>query len=103
VRGKRYDEVAPILSRICSVCSVAHSLTSLKATENAFAVRVSPQTEFFRELLYRGESIESHAPHLFLLAAPDYLNYPSATAMASDKPAAVLLGLRLLCPRPGEP
>jgi len=103
VRGKRYDEVAPILSRICSVCSVAHSLTSLKATENAFAVRVSPQTELFRELLYWGESIESHALHLFLLAAPDYLNYPSATAMASDKPAAVLLGLRLLCPRPGEP
>jgi sulfhydrogenase subunit alpha len=95
VRGKRYDEVAPILSRICSICSVAHSLTSLKATESAFGVRVSPQTELLRELLYRGESIESHALHLFLLAVPDYLNYPSATAMAADKPAAVLLGLRL--------
>ena len=34
------DEVAPILSRICSICSVAHSLTSLKATENAFGIRV---------------------------------------------------------------
>lgn len=95
IRGKRYDEVAPILSRICSICSVAHSLTSLKATESAFAVRVSPQTELLRELLYRGESIESHALHLFLLAVPDYLNYPSAVAMAADKPAAVLLGLRL--------
>ncbi len=95
VRGKRYDEVAPILSRICSICSVAHSLTSLKATESAFGVRVSPQTELLRELLYRGESIESHALHLFLLAVPDYLNYPSATALAAEKPAAVLLGLRL--------
>ena len=95
VRGKRYDEVAPILSRICAICSVAHSLTSLKATESAFGVRVSPQTELLRELLYRGESIESHALHLFLLAVPDYLNYPSATALAADKPAAVLLGLRL--------
>ncbi|HZT30048.1 MAG TPA: Ni/Fe hydrogenase subunit alpha [Bryobacteraceae bacterium] len=95
VRGKRYDEVAAILSRICSICSVAHSLTSLKATENAFEVRVSPQTELLRELLYRGESIESHALHLFLLALPDYLDYPSATALAADRPAAVLLGLRL--------
>ena len=51
VRGKRYDEVAPILSRICSICSVAHSLTSLKATENAFGIRVSPQTDLLRELM----------------------------------------------------
>jgi len=95
VRGKCYQEVAPILSRICAICSVAHSLTSLKATENAFQVRVSPQTELLRELLYLGESIESHALHLFLLAIPDYLNYPSAIALAADNPGAVALGLRL--------
>jgi len=95
LRGRRYDEVATILSRICAICSVAHALTSLKATELAFGVRVSSQTELLRELMYRGESIESHALHLFLLAVPDYLNYPSATALAVDKPAAVLLGLRL--------
>ena len=95
VRGKRCEEVAPILSRICSICSGAHTLTSLKATEAAFGIRVSPQTELLRELMFRGESIESHALHLFLLAVPDYLNYPSATAMAADKPGAVLLGLRL--------
>jgi len=95
VRGKRYDEVAPILSRICAICSAAHTLTSLKATENAFGIRVSPQTEMLRELMLRGESMESNSLHLFLLAMPDYLNYPSAMAMAADKPAAVLLGLRL--------
>ena len=95
VRGKRYDEVAPVLSRICSICSAAHTLTSLKATENALGIRVSPQTELLRELLFRGESIESHALHIFLLAVPDYLGYPSAVALAADKPAAVTLGLRL--------
>jgi sulfhydrogenase subunit alpha len=95
VRGKRYDEVAPVLSRICAICSAAHTLTSLKATEEAFAIRVSPQTEMLRELMMRGESIESHALHIFMLAAPDYLNYPSAVAMAGDKPGAVLLGLRM--------
>jgi sulfhydrogenase subunit alpha len=95
IRGKRYDEIAPVLSRICSICSAAHTLTSLKATENAFGIRVSPQTELLRELLMRGESIESHALHLFLLAVPDYLNHPSAIALAAEKPAPVLLGLRL--------
>ena len=95
LRGKSYDEVAPILSRICAICSAAHTLTSLKATEDAFGTLVSPQTELLRELMCRGESIESHALHIFLLAAPDYWNYPSAIAMAADKPAEVVLGLRL--------
>jgi len=95
VRGKRYDEVAPILSRICAICSVAHSLTSLKATENAFGIAISRQTEMLRDLLYLGENIESHSLHLFLLALPDYLNCASAIALAAARPDAVLLGLRL--------
>lgn len=95
VRGRSFQDISQILSRICAICSVAHSLTSLKATENALGVQVSPQTELLRDLLFRGESIESHALHLFLLAAPDYLNYPSAIALASDHPEAVKLGLRL--------
>ncbi len=74
---------------------MAHTLTSLKATEDALGVQVSPQTNVLRDLLYRGESIESHALHLFFLALPDYLNYPSAIAMAADHAEAVRLGLRL--------
>src|SRR5208282_6892540 len=47
------------------------------------------------DLLYRGESIQSHALHLFCLAVPDYLDYPSVTALAVDHLDAVKLGLRL--------
>jgi len=95
LRGRSFEDVSPIVSRICAICSAAHSLTSLKATENAFGVEVSPQTALLRDLLYRGESIESHALHLFCLALPDYLNHPSVTALAADHPDAVRLGLRL--------
>jgi sulfhydrogenase subunit alpha len=95
VRGRRFEDIPQIVSRICAICSVSHSLNALRATENAFGVAVSPQTELLRDLLHCGEYIESHALHLFLLAAPDYLNYPSAIALAADKPEAVRLGLRL--------
>jgi sulfhydrogenase subunit alpha len=95
VRGRSYEDVAPIVSRICAICSVAHSLSSLKATENAFGIVPSGQTELLRDLMYRGENIESHALHLFLLAVPDYLGYPSAIAMAEHHLDAVALGLRL--------
>jgi len=95
VRGRRYDEIAPIVSRICAICSVAHALTSLQATEAALGIAVSPSTRLLRDLMLRGENIESHALHLFLLAAPDYLGFPSAIAMAGRHRDTVALGLRL--------
>lgn len=95
VRGRSYEDVSQILSRICAICSVAHALTSIKATERAFGVEVSPQTKALRDLLFRGENIESHALHLFFLALPDYLGYPSAVALAKDYPDAVKIALRL--------
>ncbi len=95
VRGRSYQDVSQIVSRICAICSVAHALTSIKATEAAFGVVPSPQTEHLRDLMYRGESIESHSLHLFLLALPDYLGYPSAIAMAGAHRDAVAIGLRL--------
>ncbi len=95
VVGRAYDEVAPILMRICAICSAAHTVASLMAVENAFDITVSPQTRLLRELLVHGGNIESHALHLFCLAVPDFMNYPSAIAMASDHPQKVKMGLEL--------
>ena len=35
LRGQQYNELRPITSRICGICSIGHSLASLKATEDA--------------------------------------------------------------------
>ena len=91
IRGRSHEDVAPIVSRICAICSVAHALTSIQATEAAFGIVPSPQTARLRDLLFRGENLASHALHLFLLAAPDYLGYPSApspTPTPSTPPSA---------------
>lgn len=95
LHGQPYDQVAPILSRICSICSVAHAVTSLEATEAAFGIVPSPQTRLLRELMFLGENIESHALHVFLLALPDYFGVPSAPVLAKTQPEAVRAGLRL--------
>ena len=95
VVGRTYDEVAPILMRICAICSGTHTVASLMAVENALGVKVTEQTGLLRDLLVQGGSIESHALHLFCLVLPDFLNYPSAVALASDYPAEVKMGLEL--------
>lgn len=93
--GKHYREVPSIVSRVCAICSVAHTLTSQMAIENAFSVAVSPQTTLLRGLLLHGGMIESHALHVFLLVLPDFLQYSGALDMAKDYPTEVGIALRL--------
>jgi coenzyme F420-reducing hydrogenase alpha subunit len=46
-------------------------------------------------LLYCGEWIESHALHIYLLHAPDFLGYESGISMAADHREVVEKGLRM--------
>ncbi len=96
VRGKHYSDIREITSKICGICSVAHTMASLKAVENAFGIQTSEQTELLREMIAIGERIRSHATHLYLLVLPDYLGFESGIAMASKYKDEVLMALDLV-------
>ncbi|MDI6870207.1 MAG: Ni/Fe hydrogenase subunit alpha [Bacillota bacterium] len=93
--GRTWDQVPGIVCRVCAICSAGHYVTALKAVEDALGIKVSPQTEALRELLFLGQMIESHALHLFCLAVPDFLGYGGVIPLANDRPDEVRLGLSL--------
>jgi len=95
LKGKLYNDISHISSRICGICSVVHTITALKAIENAFKVGVSEQTKLLRELLLIGGLIQSHSLHLYFLALPDYRGFSSALEMASKHREDVVRGLEL--------
>jgi coenzyme F420-reducing hydrogenase alpha subunit len=95
VVGRDPNEVIDIVARICGICPVAYQMSAVHAFEDLFAVRIDPAVHGLRRLFYCGEWIESHALHVYLLHAPDFLGYPSAVEMAADLPAIVERGLRL--------
>ncbi len=95
LRGRRFDEAPDITARICGICPVAYQMSSCHAMEDAFGVEIGGQIRALRRLLYCGEWIESHALHVYLLHAPDFLGYEDAIQMAKDYPDAVKRGLRL--------
>jgi coenzyme F420-reducing hydrogenase alpha subunit len=70
-------------------------MSSCLAIEDACGVTVPEELRLLRRLLYCGEWIESHALHIHLLHAPDFLGYPGAIEMAADHGAVVERGLRL--------
>lgn len=92
---RRYDEASPLTSRICGICSPSHALTSILATEDAFGVKVSEQTDKLRDLLLYGTVFQNHVLHLYILALPDYLGFESAIAMASKYRDEVQMALKL--------
>ncbi|MFZ5477369.1 MAG: Ni/Fe hydrogenase subunit alpha [Myxococcota bacterium] len=95
LRGRSIYEVPDIVARICGICPVAYQMSAVRALEMALDVAPPPAIVALRRLLYCGEWIESHALHVFLLHAPDFLGYPSAVEMAADHKDVVERGLRI--------
>lgn len=95
LRGRACTEAPDVTSRICGICPVAYQMSAVHAVEDALGVVVDGPLRALRRLLYCGEWIESHALHIHLLHAPDFLGHPDVASMARVHRAAVQRGLEL--------
>ncbi|MDH7569657.1 MAG: nickel-dependent hydrogenase large subunit [Armatimonadota bacterium] len=93
--GCPYDEAPGVVARLCGMCPVSHQLAAVQAIENALGVTPTPQTGLLRRVLGLAQWIQSHALHIYLLAAPDFLGCGSAYALASRYPDLVHRALRI--------
>ena len=89
VRGRRYDDIQTIVSRICGICSITHSLASTKAVEDAMGLEVSEQTDMLRILMHYSEQLQSHTLHVGYLVAPDLFGEKSVVPLVPKAPDAV--------------
>jgi sulfhydrogenase subunit alpha len=95
LRGRQFAEAPDITARICGICPVAYQMSACQAMEDACGVTVSGPLRALRRLLYCGEWIQSHALHIYLLHAPDFLGYDDSIAMARTHGDDVNRGLEL--------
>jgi sulfhydrogenase subunit alpha len=95
LRGRKFSEAPDITARICGICPIAYQMCACQAAEDAFDVHPTRAIRELRRLIYCGEWIESHALHIYMLHAPDFLGYEDVIQMAKDHSAAVQRGLRL--------
>ena len=95
LRGRHFSEAPDITARICGICPIAYQMSAIHAIERALGLRIDPAVRLLRRLFYCGEWIESHALHVYMLHAPDFLGYEDAIQMAVDHRALVEQALRL--------
>ncbi|HET9076593.1 MAG TPA: Ni/Fe hydrogenase subunit alpha [Acidimicrobiales bacterium] len=95
LRGRAFSEPPDITARICGICPVAYQMSACAAIEDACGVTVDEGIAALRRLLYCGEWIESHALHVYLLHAPDFLGFDGAVGLAREHREVVERGLQL--------
>lgn len=88
--GKKWDNAPWICGRICGICSIGHTLASIRAVENAFGIIPTAQTQKLRILLKHMETLQSHILHLYFLSAPDFLNAGSVFPLIESHPDVVI-------------
>ena len=93
--GKKWENAPWICGRICGICSIGHTLASIRAVENAFGIVPTEQTRRFRLLLKHMETLQSHILHLYFLAAPDFLNTGSVFPLIDSHPDVVKRATRI--------
>ena len=95
VVGREIREVPDIVARICGICPVAYQMSACHALEKALGIAVTPAIAALRRLLYCGEWLQSHALHIHLLDAPDFLGCESGFSMPPEHAAFLERGLRI--------
>lgn len=93
--GKKWENAPWISGRICGICSIGHTLASIRAIENAFDIVPTEQTGKLRLLLKHMETLQSHVLHLYFLAAPDFLNVGSVFPLIDSHPDVVARAARM--------
>lgn len=96
IEGYGYDQVVDAVARACGSCPVAYQLTAAQAFERLFQVEPPPWLEALRRVLHCAEWLQSHARHIHLMAAPDFLDAGDALALVgTGHDEAIRRGLRL--------
>ena len=95
LRGRDHAELPDIVARICGICPVAYQMSAVQAVEQAFGVRVAAPLRALRRLMYCGEWISSHALHVAMLHAPDFLGCDDVVGIAASHREMVQAALQL--------
>jgi hydrogenase large subunit len=78
LKGRDPRDAWAFTGRVCGVCTSTHSMTSVRAVENALGIAVPPNAELIRNLMANALYIQDHVVHFYILHALDWVDVVSA-------------------------
>lgn len=91
LQGRDPRDAHLLTQRSCGVCTLVHSLASVRAVEDALKVKIPPNARLVRNLTHAAQNMHDHPVHFYQLCALDWVDVVSALK-ADPKKASDLSG-----------
>ena len=82
-------DIWAFVGRICGVCTSTHSLSCLRAVEDALGIEVPKNANYIRNIMLGTQSVHDHVVHFYHLHALDWVS--PVSALKADPAAAAAL------------
>ena len=82
-------DIWAFVGRICGVCTSTHSLSCLRAVEDALGIEVPKNANYIRNIMMGTQSVHDHVVHFYHLHALDWVS--PVNALKADPAAAAAL------------
>ena len=79
--------------RVCGVCTTVHALASVRSVEDALTIKIPPNAELIRNIMFCTQYIHDHVVHFYHLHALDWVDVVSA--LKADPAATSQLAQKL--------
>jgi len=87
LQGRDPRDAHLITQRSCGVCTLVHSLASVRAVEDALKVKIPPNARIVRNLTHAAQNMHDHPVHFYQLCALDWVDVVSALSANPKKTA----------------
>jgi hydrogenase large subunit len=78
LRGRDPRDAWAFVGRVCGVCTSVHSLTSVRAVEDALDITIPPNAETVRNIMFCAQYLHDHVVHFYHLHAMDWVDVVDA-------------------------
>ncbi|HYW77691.1 MAG TPA: nickel-dependent hydrogenase large subunit, partial [Gammaproteobacteria bacterium] len=78
LRGRDPRDAWAFAQRICGVCTLVHSVASIRAVEDALNYPIPPNAQLIRNLMIGAQFVHDHVMHFYHLQALDWVDVVSA-------------------------
>jgi len=78
LKGRDPRDAWAFCERICGVCTTVHALASVRAVENALGIKIPPNAEIIRNIMFLTQMVQDHVIHFYHLHALDWVDIVSA-------------------------
>jgi len=78
LKGRDPRDAWAFAERVCGVCTTVHALASVRSVEDALDIKIPPNAELIRNIMFCTQYIHDHVVHFYHLHALDWVDVVSA-------------------------